>query len=89
MPEPPPELGADHVREIEPLPLDPESDVGIPGTAAGTTACDALEGFPSPTLFVADTVKVYDVPLARPRTSQLNGPLAHMQVNPPGFDVAV
>jgi hypothetical protein len=89
MPEPPTELGADHVRETEPLPLVPETDVGIPGTAAGTTACDALEGFPSPTLLVADTVKVYDVPLERPRTSQLSGPLAHIHVSPPGFDVAV
>ena len=72
-----------------PLPLDPESEVGIPGTAAGTTACEALEGFPSPTLFVADTVNVYDVPLVRPSTSQLSGPLAHTHVSPPGFDVTV
>ena len=72
-----------------PLPLDPESEVGIPGTAAGTTACEALEGFPSPTLFVADTVNVYDVPLVRPSTSQLSGPLAHTHVSPPGFEVAV
>ena len=77
------------MRATEPLPLDPETDVGIPGTAAGTTACDALDGFPSPTLFVADTVKVYDVPLVRPRTSQRNGPLAHMHVSPLGLDVTV
>jgi hypothetical protein len=77
------------VRATAPLPLDPETEVGIPGTVAGTTACDALEEFPSPTLLVADTVNVYDVPLARPRTSQLSGPLTQIQVSPPGFDVTV
>ena len=40
------------------LPNTPETPVGVPGTAAGTTAPDALDAEPVPAAFVAVTAKV-------------------------------
>ena len=61
--------------------------IGALGTAAGVTAFDAGDAAPVPTLFVAVTVNVYDVPLVRPVTTiGLAPPLAVM---PPGLDVTV
>jgi len=62
--------------------------VGAPGTVDGTTADDAVEAEPVPDTFVAVTVNVYGVPLARPVTEQLVAPLA-THVAPPGDAVTV
>ena len=40
----------------------------VSGGSAGITAFDAADAFPVPTLFVAVTVNVYEVPLVRPVT---------------------
>ena len=60
--------------------------VGAPGPPAGV-ADSAFEAGPVPRAFVAVTVKVYEVPFARPLTVQPSAPL--VQVKPPGEAVAV
>lgn len=61
--------------------------VGAPGTVTGVTEFDTLEAELVPTSFVAVTVNVYAVPLARPVT--VIGDAPPDAVNPPGFDVTV
>jgi len=63
---PPVEAGADQLMMADALPATAETPVGGSGTAAGTTAFDGADAAPVPTLLVALTVKVYDVPLVRP-----------------------
>lgn len=82
-------MGAVHVKETVPFPDEPATEVGSLGTATGMIACDVADGFPSPTLFVAVTTNVYDVPLVRPCTSHVKGPLVQRHVNPPGVEVTV
>ena len=43
-----------------------ETFFGAPGIVAGVTAFDVLGVAPVPTVFVAATVNVYDVPLVSP-----------------------
>ena len=64
-----------------------ETEVGAPGTVAGTTALEGTEATPVPAAFVAVTVNVYEVPLVRPVTVQLV--VAVVQVNEPGDEVTV
>ena len=84
--------GPVHVSETEPLPRVPATDVGAPGTVAGITADDADDAALVPTLFVAVTVNVYDVPFVKPETVQaavIGLPVFDVHVKPPGDDVAV
>jgi len=60
---------------------------GAPGTVAGVTLLEAAEALPIPTLLVAVTVKVYDVPFVSPLTAM--GLVAPVAVNPPGLDMTV
>jgi len=61
--------------------------VGAPGIVAGVTLLEAAEALPVPTLLVAVTVKVYDVPFVSPLTAM--GLVAPVAVNPPGLDMTV
>src|SRR5690606_12259326 len=54
--------------------------VGAPGGPAGVTELEGWENAPLPTALVARTSKVYAVPLVRPVTLQVSGPLS--QVHP-------
>ena len=65
---PPLLAGADQLTVAEPLPATADTPVGAPGTPAGVTALDPGDAGPLPTAFVADTVKVYTVPLVNPDT---------------------
>jgi len=56
-------------------------------SATGVTAFEGAEAGPVPNALVALTVKVYDVPLARPVT--VSGEAAPVAVKPLGFDVTV
>lgn len=62
--------------------------VGASGALAGVTALDAAEAADVPTAFEPVTVKVYDVPLVKPETTQESVPRV-VQVSPPGDDVTV
>ena len=80
------------MSETEALPRVPATDVGAPGTVAGITAEEAVDAALVPTLFVAVTVKVYEVPLVRPDTvhAGVTGePVFATHVKPSGDDVAV
>jgi hypothetical protein len=61
---------------------------GVRADARGVTASLALEAAPVPTLFVAVTVKVYDVPFVKPVTTQDSAPVV-VQVAPSGEAVTV
>ena len=56
--EPPFDAGADHDTTTEESPSTPDTPVGAPGTVAGTTAPEAEDAEPEPTLFAAVTVNV-------------------------------
>jgi hypothetical protein len=64
----PPLEGAVQLTTAEPLPAVAVTAVGAAGGPAGVTAADCDEGRPVPTALVADTVKVYAVPLVNPVT---------------------
>jgi hypothetical protein len=55
----------------------------------GVTNAEGAEAGPVPELFVAVTVKVYGVSASRLETVHDSGPLAHVQVCPPGELVTV
>lgn len=78
------------VKETVTLRFAPATEViaGAPGTPVGVTALEALEAAPVfPALFVAVTVKVYEVPLVRPVTAM--GLAVPVPMLPPGLAVAV
>ena len=62
--------GAVQDTVADPLPAVAVTPVGAPGTvgAVGVTALDGEEADPVPMALVADTVKVYVVPLVSPGT---------------------
>ena len=63
-------------------------NVMVGGTdETGVTLFDAPDAAPVPAEFVAVTVKVYAVPLAKPVT--MIGLAVPGSVNPPGFEVTV
>ena len=64
----PPSAGTVQLTVAEALPGTALTPVGAPGTVAGVTALDGLDGGPVPVPLVAVTVKVYGVPLVRPVT---------------------
>jgi hypothetical protein len=51
-------VAADHVTVTDWSPLVAETAPGAPGTDAGTTDADGIDGLPVPTEFVAVTVNV-------------------------------
>jgi hypothetical protein len=55
---PPLAVGADHVTVADVLPAVADTDVGAPGTVAGTTAFDGTDAGPGPALLAAVTVNV-------------------------------
>jgi hypothetical protein len=63
--DPPLEAGAAQLTVAAALPAVTALITGAPGTvtAAGITALEGAEAGPVPTAFVAETMKVYDVPL--------------------------
>jgi hypothetical protein len=63
------------------------TEVGAPGSVAGVTEFDALEGVLVPTAFVAVTVNVYAVPFARPVI--VIGDEPPLAVNPPILELTV
>ena len=69
------------------LPAAAKAIVGAPGTPAGVTLFDGADAGPAPTALVAETVKVYAVPLARPPT--VIGEAGPLAVRPPGDEVTV
>jgi hypothetical protein len=81
------ELGALQLTRAVVFPAVAETDVGLPGTVAGTTAADALDPGPVPAPLVAVTVNVYLSPLVRPETVQVRCPEVQPQVSPPLPDV--
>src|SRR5688572_9238134 len=86
---PPLEAGAVKATVACALPPVAVPMVGAPGTVAGVTLLDAADAAPVPIAFVAVTVKVYAVPLARPVTViEVHGAV-QVPVNAPGEDVAV
>jgi hypothetical protein len=85
--EPPVEAGAVNATEACALPGVTAPTVGAPGTVRGVTEDDAPEAVPVPATFVAVTVKVYAVPLARPVTT--TGEVVPVPVKLPGVDVTV
>ena len=50
--------GAFHETTTDESPNAPDTEVGTPGTVAGTTAPEAVDAEPLPALFVAVTVNV-------------------------------
>ena len=68
MVDPPLLAGAVHDTDADPTPPVAVPIAGAPGVLAGTTEFEALDGFPVPTPFVADTLKVYAVPRVSPVT---------------------
>ena len=88
MPEEPPLFnGAVNVTAAEPLPRVADTPVGGSGTVAGVTAFEGDDSALFPTKFVACTVNVYAVPLAKPETTQ--GLEAQATAMPPGDAVTV
>ena len=61
--------------------------VGAPGTVDGITALDGTDSGPFPSMLVACTVNVYDVPLVNPDTTI--GDVVPVPVRPPGILVTV
>ena len=53
------------------LPNVPETPVGAPGTVRGITAADVADTAPVPTLLIALTRNVYEVPFVKPVTVAL------------------
>ena len=81
--------GALHDTSAEVLPGVALTPVGAPRTVLGVTAADGAEAALGPAPLLATTVKVYGVPLVKPVTVQLNGPLLQAHVLLPGLEVAV
>jgi hypothetical protein len=69
----PPFDGAVQLTTAEALPGVAFTPVGAPGgdDVTGVTEFDGVDSGPVPTLLVADTVKVYAVPLVKPVTAAL------------------
>ena len=69
-------------------PLDGAGELGATSRLLGTTALEGADGGPVPTTFRAVTVKVYEVPLVRPKTTAAVA-LPPATAVPPGVPVIV
>jgi hypothetical protein len=85
---PPLLAGAVQATDAVAAPGDALTLLGCPGTVAGMTVLDAIEGRLGPEAFVAVTMNVYDRPLVRPVTEQLKRTVV-VHVSPPGAEVTV
>jgi hypothetical protein len=85
---PPSSDGGSQATSAEALPGVAATPVGAVGVVAGVTGAEATDAGPVPAAFVAVTVNVYGLPLARPVTVQERGPPV-VQVLPSGELVAV
>jgi len=86
--EPPLLAGAVQVTTAEALPGVAVTAVGAPGTVLGVTAALATDAGEVPTLLVAVTVNVYEVPLVNPATVA-DVPTIVVAVAPPGDAITV
>jgi len=86
--DPPLDDGATHVTVAWALPGAATTPVGDPGSVAGVTDADALEGELVPIAFFAVTVNVYAVPFVSPVTVAVKAPVV-VAVLLPGDDVTV
>ena len=86
--EPPLLAGAVHDTWAWLLPAVAVTAVGEPGIVVGVTAVLGADAVEVPELLVAITVKVYAVPLVRPETVAVRGPVV-VAVAPPGVAVTV
>jgi len=84
---PPVLLGAVNVMTTCPLPLVAATPVGAPGTVAGVTEFDTVDGELVPAAFVAVMVNVYAVPLLKPVI--VIGDDVLVALNPPIFELTV
>ncbi len=75
---PPSENGSDHETVTEPLATNSiATSEAADGTVEGTTSSETSEAEPSPDAFTAATVKLYEVPFARPTTVHGDTALSH------------
>ena len=79
------EAGALQLTVAELAPAVAETLVGAPGTVDGVALAEGDEAAPAPALFVAVTVKVYEVPFVRDPT--LQDVVAVVHVRDPGVEV--
>jgi hypothetical protein len=86
---PPFEAGAVQVTVACAFPAVALTVVDAPGGPTGVTAFDAAEAEPVPAAVVADTVKVYEVPLVSPVTVAVVIVPPTDTVWPPGIAVTV
>jgi len=86
--EPPLLAGVVQVTTAEALPGVADTAVGAPGTVLGVIAALGDDAGETPTLLVAVTVNVYEVPLVKPLTVTLV-PMIVVAVAPPGDAVTV
>ena len=63
--------------------------MGGSGGPVGVTAADGAETSTVPTVFVAVTVKMYDVPLESPVTTALRVEPSAATLFPPGLEITV
>ena len=66
--EPPFDTGATHETTACEFPTVAVTEVGAPGVVAGVTADEFVEPVPVPTAFIANTLKMYEVPFVNPVT---------------------
>ena len=86
---PPLIVGADQVTFALAFPPTATTVVGGFGFVAGTTAAVAVDGTDGPTLFIAITVNVYDVPFVRLVIIAVVVFPSVFATKPPGLDVTV
>jgi hypothetical protein len=86
---PPVLAGAVHETTERRLPKElAVTEVGAPGTVAGTAEAEDVDGSEVPEAFVAVTLNVYEVPLVRPVTTQVVSPVVR-HVLPSGVETTV
>jgi hypothetical protein len=88
MVDPPSDTGAVQETRAEALPATAVTPVGEPGTGAGVTEADGVDGSLTPRELAAITVKVYGVLLVSPDTAQLRVPVVE-QLWPSGLAVTL
>ena len=85
---PPFDVGVVQVTTAFALPGTAVTPDGAEGGPSGVTAADATDEAPSPSAFVAMTVKVYAMPSVKPATVAVVAPVV-VAVNAPGRAVTV
>ena len=70
---PPSKSGGDHETITSESPAVAMISIGLPGTVRGMIEFDVSDSYPVPTSLVAETLKVYSIPLINP-SIVANGP---------------